>query len=271
MNRRAQPWLGTLVDITIADALDEIALRHAFDAAFAQVALVHRLMSFHDPDSDIGRINAAPAGKLVEVDLHTGEVLALAAEVKAASGGSFDIACAPQLVEWGLLPAAAPGAPRFEPGKEIVRIEADKRARKLAEGWIDVGGIAKGYAVDLAIRALREAGIVSACVNAGGDLRVIGPQPLPVAIRDPREPTHIACEIELTDEALATSAPYFSAGESASALCDARTGTSIMDAVSVSVRAPLCVVADALTKVVIATRDPGHPVLRHFGASSFIL
>jgi thiamine biosynthesis lipoprotein len=140
----------------------------------------------------------------------------------------------------------------------------------------DLGGIAKGYAVDLAIAALELHGVTSACVNAGGDLRVIGPSAWPVSIRAPGDPAAIAVRLELRNAALATSANYFSAkrlrGDIAvSPLVDGRDGRALTDATSVTVRAPTCAVADALTKVVMASGDATHPCISQFDASAFII
>ncbi len=272
MMRRAQPWLGTLVEIVLeAGSAPELAT-----AAFAEIALVHRLMSFHAPDSDVTRFNLARAGDLVDIDPHTWTVLQLAARVAAASGGSFDIACAPQLVEWAYLPAPRMPAPAFVPRVPAYELEATGRVRKTADAWIDLGGIAKGYAVDLAIAALMQGGADSALVNAGGDMRAIGASDWPVKIRAPRNPAMTGAQLALNNDALATSAIYFSgkltpAGSRVSPLIDGRTGQALTESHSVSVRGPSCAIADALTKVVMASGDTGHPCLERFGARAFII
>lgn len=275
MIRRAQPWLGTLVDIRVDDATDDGAAHHAAALAFAEVALVQRLMSFHDPDSEVSRLNRAAPGETLAVHPHTWRVLELAQRMADASGGAFNIACAPRLVAWNVLPAPHAGAPAYQPGLPVVRCEAGDSVRKLNPGWIDLGGIAKGYAVDLAIEALRAAGVRSACVNAGGDLRVLGATPCPVSIRSPRDPGRTGAQLILAEEALATSAGYFSsrthAGRQVCALVDGRDGEPVTAAVSVSVRAPTCAVADALTKIVLASGDSSHPALAAFGASALII
>ncbi|MET3132580.1 thiamine biosynthesis lipoprotein [Oxalobacteraceae bacterium GrIS 1.11] len=273
MIRRAQPWLGTLVDIAIHDSLPDEVAHRAAALAFAEVALVQRLMSFHDPASDVSRLNRAGAGAMLSVHPHTWQVLRLAQHLAIASDGIFNIACAPQLVQWACLPAPAPAAPRYEPGAAVLRCEDDGRVYKCAPGWIDLGGIAKGYAVDLAIAALQGCGIRGACVNAGGDLRVIGADA--VAIRAPSRPQQAGARLTLRDEALATSANYFSAklwrGAQVSALIDGRDGRPVAGAASVSVRAPSCALADALTKVVLASGDVHHRALAESGAAAFII
>jgi thiamine biosynthesis lipoprotein len=275
MKRRAQPWLGTLVEITIADALGEDQLLTCFNEAFGKIADVHRLMSFHDAASDVSRINQAPVGESIALHAATYEVLRIALSVAAASGGMFDIGCAPKLIESGHLPMLAGDAPGFFPGHCALMLEHAHRIKKTEPVWIDLGGIAKGYAVDMAIGVLQQSGLRSACVNAGGDLRVFGDIAYPVAIRDPGNPGAAGLQIQLQDEALATSGTYFSRkrmhdGES-SALINGKDGQAVIGNFSASVRAPTCVMADALTKVVMASADPHHPVLQQFGATAFIM
>ncbi len=271
MMRRAQPWLGTLVEISVADALPELALHAAIAAAYAEVALVHRLMSFHAADSDVARLNRAAPHEPVLVHAHTAAVLRLAQQVAAASDGIFDIGCAARLVEWECLPAPAAVAEAPTPYAPDVSVAV----RRPVSGWIDLGGIAKGYAVDLAIDALHRAGVRCACVNAGGDLRVMGPDDWPVAVREPRAPSRTGSVLRLHDEAMATSASYFSArqhqGRTVCALIDGRSGQPVQTRSSISVRAPRCVLADALTKIVAASGDEHHPALAGFGATAFIL
>jgi len=275
MMRRAQPWLGTLVEISVADALADAELLACFDAAYARIAAVHRLMSFHDPASDVSRINRAAAGEAITVDAHTCAVLRCALEVGCASGGLFDVSCAPRLVEWGYLPAPPGDRPAHVPGRPVLALEPGCRVRKTGAAWIDLGGIAKGYAVDLAVDALRQAGVRSACVNAGGDLRAYGELPYPVAIRHPRRPQAAAAHMRLRQGALATSATYFSRkrinAHACSALIDGTDGRPVTGAYSASVFAPSCMLADALSKVVMASADARHPALKPFGASAMVM
>lgn len=275
MKRRAQPWLGTLVEITIADPLGDAELISCFNDAFARVAEVHRLMSFHDPASDVSRINRAAIGESVEIHAHTYEVIRCALSLAAATGGVFDVTCAPKLVEWGYLPAPAGNLPEHVPGHSALVLQDGYRIEKTSAAWIDLGGIAKGYAVDLALAALQQSGIRSACVNAGGDLRAFGDIAYPVAIRHPLYPHAAALQTELREEALATSGTYFSRkrinDRESSALVNGSNGQPITAGFSASIRAPTCMLADALTKIVMASADSRHPVLEQFGAAAFII
>jgi thiamine biosynthesis lipoprotein len=285
MIRRAQPWLGTLVEVSIEamggvapdpqNPADLQAANQAINLAFAQIGQVHRLMSFHDASSDVSRFNRADVGELLPVGHHTWSVLQLAQQISAASDGIFNIACAPRLVAWDCLPSPASARPTYEPSAVVLDCEADSMVRKLAAGWIDLGGIAKGYAVDLAVKALRAAGVSSACVNAGGDLRVLGDSAWPVAIRDPLAPFRTAKTVQQGEGAMATSAAYFSAkrhvGQQVCALVDGRNGEPLPGNSSITVQAPRCAVADALTKVVVATADTQHPALQAWDATAFII
>ena len=278
MTRRAQPWLGTMVEISIADAMTDSALAAAFEQAFQSVALVHRLMSFHAADSDISRINLADTGATVEIDAHTHQVLWAAIQISDVSAGLFDIRIAGQLMAWTLLPATEQeraSCQLYQAQKTAFTLTADGNLKKQRADWLDVGGIAKGYAVDLAIQSLQRYGVRQACVNAGGDLRVIGDEPIEVLLRDPAHPSNLAYKISLQNQALATSASYFSLVQTAhgcySALVHGQTGTAMLDTVSVSVIAPQCIWADALTKVVMASADADHACLAQFDAHAFII
>jgi thiamine biosynthesis lipoprotein len=275
MNRRAQPWLGTLVEITIADPLGDTELISCFNEAFARVAEVHRLMSFHDPASDVSRINHAAIGESVGIHAHTCEVIRNAISMASATGGIFDITCASKLVEWGYLPMLAADLPEHVPGRSALVLQDGNRIKKTSAAWIDLGGIAKGYAVDLAIAALRQSGIRSACVNAGGDLRAFGDIAYPVVVRHPAYPNEAALQTQLRGEALATSGTYFSRkhidGRECSALINGSDSQPITAGFSASIRAPTCMLADALTKVVMASGDPRHTVLERSGAAAFIM
>ncbi len=100
--RRARPLLGTLVDIGI-EASNATTARQALAAAFAEIATVHRLMSFHEAGSDLARLNRARPGERVAVDIRTAEVLRQAEALRVASGGAFDCAVAQTLIASGHL------------------------------------------------------------------------------------------------------------------------------------------------------------------------
>ncbi|WP_295749448.1 FAD:protein FMN transferase [Undibacterium sp.] len=277
MKRRAQPWLGTLVEISIGDELSEAALNRAFQAAFSVLAQIHMLMSYQYHDSDVSHINDAPVGARLVIHPHTYQVIKAALQLAELSAGLFDIRVAANLVAWEYLPHRldSPPALAYQAQQQAWRLMSNNRIEKQRLDLLDLGGIAKGYAVDQAILALQQAGVQNACVNAGGDLRVIGDEAIEVAIRDPHAPAKMAQTILLKNQAMATSGSYFSARmhaqQQVSALVHGRTGAPLIAVGSVSVRAPLCIWADALTKVVAASSDAQHPSLTNFAADAFII
>ena len=274
--RRARPLLGTLVEIRAAGA-EPARLHAAIDAAFAAVQRVHGLMSFHDPASEVSALNREALRRPLRVDAQTWAVLAAASRLSRLSAGAFDIAVGARLREWAYLPSApdCSSAPlSFDGNWADIELLDDCRVRFHRPLLIDLGGIAKGYAVDCAIEVLRQAGVGAALVNAGGDLRTVGAPQL-VQLRHPLDPVVAAHALSLCDEALATSANYFARRETAagavSPLLDPRSRQPWLGAASVSVRAADCISADALTKVVLfAAPDLAERVLAAYGAVAYL-
>jgi FAD:protein FMN transferase len=275
--RRARPWLGTFVEIEVAGR-SEPEMTAAVDAAFEAVAKVHRLMSFHDADSDVSRLNREAHVKPVAVHAWTFAVLETAVELHRRSNGIFDIAVAPVLQALGLLPdtreqpVAAPGARAFDAiellGGHAVRFHG-------VEIGIDLGGIAKGFAVDRALDVLRAFGIESAIVNAGGDLGAFGVEPHAVHIRHPRNPAQLVCSVEIRNEALASSArrfdPFHGADTAETAVIDPATRRVPETIDGVTVRAPCCMIADALSKIVMIAGTESSDLLDHYRASALMI
>ncbi len=276
--RRARPLLGTFVEIAVAGA-PPAEMEVAVEAAFAAVATVHRLMSFHDEASDIGRLNRGAFDHPVCVHPWTFEVLGIALDFHRRSGGVFDIGVAPALQALGVLPRREDEIslpPAVANAEDAVALLSNGSVRFRDRGVrIDLGGIAKGYAVDRAVEVLRRCGISEGVVNAGGDLAVFGPHPHAIQIRDPRRPQRPMCEVGLRDAALASSAgrfdPLSSAEPADSAVIDPRTGAPVQGVVGATVRAPSCVVADALTKVVMAAGEGAGALLESCGGSALFV
>jgi FAD:protein FMN transferase len=275
--RRARPLLGTFVEICAA-GVPSAKLERAIEDAFAAIATVHRLMSFHDEESDVSRLNRCAFAEPVAVHPWTFEVLGIATELQSRSAGVFDIGVAPVLKELGLLPRRGDATYRPAGGGgqgAAFTLLPDGRVRFCDRGAIDLGGIAKGFAVDRAVEALRRGGIGEGVVNAGGDLAVFGPHPHAIHIRDPRQPQRPICEVGLRDAALATSAgrfdPLTSIEAAGSAVIDPRTGAPVRGIIGATVRAPACVFADALTKVVMAVGEAAGPLLEFYRASALFV
>jgi len=175
--RRMRPALGTFVE---AGASASAGLP-ALDTAFASLALAQERWSFQDPGSELSRINGSDGG-WVPVHGDTVRLLRLARGLMLASGGYFDFTVGGAQVRRGSLPDHG-GLPALERGTaHDVELRAGAvRLQRPVRLVLD--GIAKGFAVDLACRAMRRAGAASGWINAGGDIRVFGDIELPLALR----------------------------------------------------------------------------------------
>ncbi len=275
--RRAKPLLGTFVEIELAGAAKS-EMNAAMDAAFEAVARVHRLMSFHERDSDVSRLNRDACHRPVGVHAWTFQVLEAAVEMHQRSNGIFDVGVAPVLQASGLLPGLHGGAPITDGARAFDTIELlDGQTVRFrhADVRIDLGGIAKGFAVDRAIEVLRGSGASSGLVNAGGDLAVFGQEPQMVHIRYPRDPRGLICSVEVTNEALASTArrfdPFHAAGTTDSAIIDPGNRTPAQGIDGVTVRAHSCMIADALTKIVTIAGTDATGLLEHYHASALLV
>lgn len=253
--RRARPALGTLVEMGLAvpDGMDEASAMRwaepALQAGWQAMAEVERAMSAFDPASDIGRFNRARRGAAIPLSRETCLVLRAARSLWRASGGLFDVSGGTGARAWSLCGrGAAPGLRKRSGGVHL-----------------DLGGIAKGHAVDRAFEAvagwLGDGPAVAWWVNAGGDLRVHGID-LPVHLRDERV-GGARPWLRLRDGALATS--HY--GPSARVrLSGAGPGLER----HVSVVSPRCLWSDALTKVVALSGRLDHPLLARHGAVAWL-
>ena len=242
--RRARPLLGTLVEIGTASELGADRVQRAIERAFQAVARIQALMSRHDPDSELSRLNRTAAQAPQRVDPHTAAVLGAALRFARLSHGAFD-----PTIAIGATAATAAAGPCWRD----VELDADLRVRYRRPLHLDFGGIAKGYAVDQAARSLLDDGIRDFIVNAGGDLRVGGERTVWL-----RDPVHLGaghCGLRLRNQALATSAAYFSpgagGGNAAAHLVDPVSRLPYRGTTSCSVLADDCLRADALTKIVL--------------------
>jgi thiamine biosynthesis lipoprotein len=304
--RRARPLLGTFVEIA-AEGASISAMEAAVEAAFVAVDAVHRLMSFHEATSDVSRLNREAWSHAVPVHDWTYRVLKIALDLNRRSAGVFDVAVAPALQKLGLLPPV-PALPslsvrlpsgrlrpsamdyggsrgggtfpqartRGEAPPHSIRLLPNDHVRFAHRGVrIDLGGIAKGFAVDRAIEALRRHGVTGGLVNAGGDLAAFGPRQQPVDIRDPFHPDRPMCGVALRNAALASSAGRFDPSRSdlpaSSAVVDPLTGSPLHAVRGATVCAPSCVIADALTKVTMNLGEDAAALLEQYGASALFV
>lgn len=265
MLRRAQPWLGTLVEIVV-EGDDTSRLLAATERAFARIAAVHAAMSFQSADSELTHVNRAAQSDWIALSPDLAIVFAAALDIARASDGLFDPSVAGWLVASGQLPRH-PGLPvGTAPDWRAIELDG-ARVRYTQSLIVDLSGIAKGYAVDIALASLTADGVLAATVNAGGDLARFGYAAVPVHVRLPHRPAQSLHLAELKSGAVATSASYFQPD----ALRHPGTGETLCADASVTVLAADCMMADALTKVVAADTARAPQVLARYGAHAIVL
>ena len=268
---RSLPIMGTAVECQAFHEAPAQA-RRAVDAAFAAVRQVDRDMSVYSPDSDIGRLNRAP-GRDVAIGRHTAAVLRASLETGRASGGALDVTITPLLNQWGFYGARkeAPGSRQLDAALALVdyrRVHVDGAngtARLGRHGMqLDLGGIAKGFAVDQAVAALRAQGVRSGMVNAGGDLGLMGRHPdgdpWVVGVQHPLSPARLFMALSVDRGAVATSGNYLRYrvynGRRYGHLLHPRHGYPADTALSMTVVATTAMRADALaTAAMVMGRD----------------
>ncbi|HEX2723567.1 MAG TPA: FAD:protein FMN transferase [Gemmatimonadaceae bacterium] len=261
---RAWPVMGTIFRSTVwtRDSAAAVALLHA---ARDSVRLVDSLMSTYRPDSEISRINAH-AGEAggVRVSPHTMAVLLKARLYWRLSGGAFDPTVGPMVNAWGF---DRPGPRRptqrsLDSLRALVgyeRVELDSAAltvRLPHRGMrLDLGGIAKGYSLDLARRALTSSSVNGGTVDLGGNVLVFGRAPAGkkwrVSIVDPRRPQRSIGQVLIDSGAVATSGDYERFvtinGKRYGHIIDPRTGAPALGVLSATAIGPLGEWSDGLS------------------------
>jgi thiamine biosynthesis lipoprotein len=213
-----QVAMGTVIEITLIGDHEEQANKAALQA-FQEMKRIEQLMSPKIESGDVFRINQSSGKERVKVSNETLKVIKKAQEISELSDGGFDITVGP-LVDLWRKARERKIPPSAEEVKEKLDLVNFKNIEMGQEGKvflkkkgmaIDLGGIAKGYAVDRAFKLLKSLGYKNLIVNAGGDLRVGGlknNQPWSIGIQNPRESQKIMARISASDTAIATSGDY---------------------------------------------------------------
>ncbi len=233
----------------------------AIVAAFAAIHRVDDLMSTYKPASELSRLNREGHARWVPLSADTYGVLARARAWARATGGAFDPTVGPLVRAWGFdgpspaIPApAALAAARARVGWRHLRLDPRRGALFVRAGMAcDLGGIAKGTAIDRALAAMRRAGATRARVDAGGQQGFWGPagSRWRVAIAHPRADDRVLAELTVGPGSVATSGDaergFWHGGTRYGHVLDARTGWPARAAWSVTVSAATAETADALS------------------------
>jgi thiamine biosynthesis lipoprotein len=240
-----------LLAVAVSEALDE-------------VDRIDRLMSHYKPDSPLSRINRDAAGTAIKVDAELFDFIADAMRYTRQSDGAFDITVGPLMKAWGFfsgeghMPTDAElDEARRHVGAAHVTLNAAARTIRFDQPGVelDLGGIAKGYAVDRAAARLKARGVGAALVSAGGStIYGLGAPPdadaWEVAIQDPVDARRTARRVRLTNRALSVAGRsekgFEVGGVRYSHIMDPRTGRPVQGILSVAVLAPSGTMGDAL-------------------------
>lgn len=240
---------------------DAAAAEQAMDAVLDEMRRVDALMSHYKPESQLSQINARAALGPLQVDLELTELIGLAGELSERTGGAFDITYASVGYLYDYRAHRKPTDEQIVAGlgavdwRHVIVDRAASTVRFTQPGVrIDLGGIAKGYAVDRAIAILQSLGIRHASVTAGGDSRVIGDRfgrPWMIGIRHPDDPDQVIARIPVVDAAISTSGDYEryfdEDGQRHHHIINPHTGRSVGGVRSVTIIGPDATTTDGLS------------------------
>ncbi len=271
--------MGTVVEITIQHK-DPAAARKVIQEAFYEGERIENLLSIYKKESEVSMINLKAGVEEVKVSRDCLYVIEEALSYSELSDGAFDITVGPLIELWGFDRGGKKVPNKTEIKKALrllnyknISINREKSTVKLKKRGmkIDLGGIAKGYAVDRMAAILKNGGIKKAIVNAGGDIYALGnpagKSGWEIGIRNPRDHEGIVDVIKVKNKAIATSGDYekfFTKGSRrCSHIIDPRTGEPASDVMSVTVIAPNALEADALaTTLFVLGKKAGDELIR---------
>lgn len=281
--------MGTIARI-IVTAEDQQQADNAINAAFEKIYHIEELMSDYDPNSQLSQVNQHAFEAPVPVDAELFNVLAAAKAYSCMSEGAFDVTVGPVVQIWrkAKKDGTAPSEEAIAQAKESVGYENlilnadDKTVQFTKEGmFLDLGGIAKGYAIDRAIEILQAAGVKGAMVDIGGDLRCFGTpannkQHWLIGLQDPQHEDDILLTLKMDDMAVATSGDYrrfvMIDDEKHSHIIDPSTAESAADLSSVTIIAPTAMATDALaTAVTVLGNKKGIELIEQIESTEAIL
>lgn len=263
--RSTRRIMGTFCEVQVYHAEAEVAIR-AIAAALDEMQRVERLLSNYDPNSELSLMNRGAATMPFRASEELFAFVKRSRDYFTETAGTFDPTVGPLVRAWGFFsssPArptdAAVASAQARSGFDKVRLDGAARMVSYAEPGLefDPGGIGKGYAVEMAVRTLRRAGITSAMVSAGGStIYAIGHPPgrkaWRLGIGDPATVERPIRYVLLRDAAVSTSGvsrkSVEDGGHRYSHVFDPRTGQPVEGMCQVSIVTPNPTDSDALTK-----------------------
>jgi FAD:protein FMN transferase len=281
--------MGTYATVSVP-ADEKSMLTVCADDAKSVFSELEKTLTVYDPGSEISRLNAAAGRSPVAVSGHTRRMLRLSRQYGELSGGAFDVTVSPLIQLWGFSGGQAPvrrHAPEIvaevltRTGYHHLAIEGETAFLDTAGMSVDLGGIAKGYAVDVCFERLTRKKIPNVMVNLGGNLRCNGVaragRPWNIGVQNPFEDGEIVGTIGLTGgRAVATSGNYerfvVIDGKRYAHIIDPRSGFPVEGMAGVTVISGKAVEADALsTALYVAGISGAAEILARTPASHALL
>lgn len=253
--------MGTRISVELwAD--NKLQADQALDRVFDEMRRIDQTMSTYKPESEVSRVNATAAQRPVVISAELFGLLATAVEYSRITGGAFDITYASVGFMYDFRSRVKPTDKDIAAALPAVNyrfLELDKATSTVHFARpgvrIDLGGIAKGHAVDRGIAILQGLRIEHASVTAGGDTRIIGDRmgaPWIVGIRHPDDKTKVIARIPLVDTAISTSGDYEryfdENGVRYHHIIDPASGHSASKVRSATILAPTATRTDGLSK-----------------------
>ena len=263
--------MGTSVSVELWDE-DEARGERLVDAVIAEYRRIDALMSTYKDSSEISLVNANAAVRPVRISTEMFDLIGRSQALSRRSRGAFDISYESVGYLYDFRARQRPDDAQIEAAlnaidyRSIVLDDAHSTVAFARPGMrINLGGIAKGYAVEHAAGLLRSQGVEHALLNAGGDTRVLGDrrgQPWVVGIRHPRAAADVITRLPLVDEAVSTSGDYErffeEGGERYHHIINPGTGRPTDELMSVTVVGPDAVLTDGLsTTLFVLGMDQG--------------
>lgn len=286
---RSHFLMGTVWEIAAHGARRDVLVR-AIEEAFAEIRRADELMSNYREESELSQLNRRAARERVRVSNDLYQLLCEAARIGRLTGGAFDITVAPLLRAWGFLggrprvPSEREIAERLEKvGWPLLGLDDEQKSVSFALSGmeLDLGGIAKGWAVDRAAEALARRGVAGALISAGSSTfyayrRDPRGRPWRVLVRSPLAEGELLAVADLEDESLSTSGGYgkfFEAGGRRYChIIDPRSGKPVQGMLSATVLAPRAVESDALsTALFVMGLEEGKEFLARRGLSGLLV
>lgn len=270
-HKAEEPLMGTRVTVELWHEDPKIA-KQGIKAVMDEMHRINRLMSPYIEDSELSKINREAASRPVVCDPELLQLIARSLEISKITDGAFDITFASVGHLYNYREGVHPDDDQIKSvlpaiSYRHVHLDLESGSIKFARAGvkIDLGGIAKGYAVDRGIAILDQMGVEHAIVTAGGDSRVRGERwgrPWKVGIREPRDPDAVVAILPLIDTAISTSGDYerffIEEGVRYHHILNPGTGRSVDTVRSVSVIGPDATTTDALsTSVFVLGTEKG--------------